>query len=144
MSISKWLFVVTKVLLLLCYCVCQNQDERITAALKIATDVYGNYKQMFTSCLKTSMSNQRFLVDNLHSYINAFSKTTVGYAPQFTGNRKFFANMINTATFKNVLEKDVATLQTNFVEKMKFCDSSVMDTESLRQYYDREVDQTKL
>ncbi|XP_045765502.1 uncharacterized protein LOC123867497 [Maniola jurtina] len=144
MRISKRLCVVTSVLLVLCYCVCQDQNQRVAAALKIAMPVYGNYKQLFTLCLKTSMSNQRFLVDNLHSYINAFSKTTVGYAPQFTGNRKFFANMINTAAFKNTLEKDVATIQRNFVEKMKFCDSSVMDTENLRQYYDREVDQTKL
>ncbi|XP_039750091.1 uncharacterized protein LOC120626598 [Pararge aegeria] len=130
--------------MLLLHCKCVHGKKKVTPALQIANEVFNHYKVLFLVCIETPMSNQRFLVDNLHSYINAFSKTTVGYAPQFTSNRKFFANMINTAVFKNMLEKDVVTLQKNFLEKMKFCCSSVMNQDTLRQFYDREVDQTKI
>ncbi|CAG9559920.1 unnamed protein product [Danaus chrysippus] len=116
---------------------------RTTEGFNIAYEVFDLYLRMFEHCYSTSMPNQRFLVDNLHSYINAYSKTTVGYAPVFTDNRKFFANMINTADFKRTLQKDVAVLQSNIVEKMKFCDDSIMTESALKSLYDREVDQTK-
>lgn len=86
----------------------------------------------------------RFLADNLHSYVNALSKTTVGYAPQFTANRKFFANMINTPAFKKMLENDLKSLHQNILDKVKFCDQSVVTQDVLKMFYDREVDQTKL
>ncbi|XP_023942453.2 uncharacterized protein LOC112048973 [Bicyclus anynana] len=142
MQYAKWLFISVELLFFVhSGCVDQNKFNK---AIKIANDVFGEYYHMFDECINTPMSNQRFMVDNLNSYINDFSKTTVGYAPLFTSNRKFFANMLNTAAFKNMMEKDINTLHLNYLEKMKFCDESVMDQDSLRQFYDKEVDQTKL
>ncbi|CAH2105794.1 unnamed protein product [Euphydryas editha] len=102
------------------------------------------YDDIYTQCFETSMPNQRYMADNLHSYVNAFSKTTVGYSPQFTANRKFFANMINTLAFKKMLTKDIKSLHQNILEKIQFCDQSVLTQDVLKQFYDREVDQTKL
>ncbi|XP_032513026.1 uncharacterized protein LOC116766992 [Danaus plexippus] len=129
------------------YCETVTPDKTViykaTEGFQIASQVFDLYLRMFEHCYSTSMPNQRFLVDNLHSYINAYSKTTVGYAPVFTDNRKFFANMINTADFKRTLQRDIAVLQHNIVQKMKFCDDSIMTESALKSLYDREVDQTK-
>lgn len=75
--------------------------------------------------------------------MNFPAKTTVGFAPKFTTNRKFFANLISTPAFKEILAKDEIELRKNLVKKMQFCDSAVMNQDLLQDMYDREVDQAK-
>lgn len=85
----------------------------------------------------------RFLFDDLQTFVNFPAKTTVGFAPKFTTNRKFFANLISTPAFKEILAKDEIELRKNLVKKMQFCDSAVMNQDLLQDMYDREVDQAK-
>lgn len=68
----------------------------------------------------------------------------MGFAPKFTSNRKFFANMISTVEFKNTLQKDEEELRRGLIKKMRYCDSVIMDQEVMRDLYDREVDLTKM
>lgn len=68
----------------------------------------------------------------------------MGFAPRFTSNRKFFANLLSTPEFKNMVETDEKELRQNLINKMKYCDSVVMDEGLLQTMYDREVDQTKM
>ncbi|XP_050343563.1 uncharacterized protein LOC126769055 [Nymphalis io] len=140
MYILRVVFVVTQISTMLCV----DNFIRIQHATKVAKGVFQAYANLYYSCITTSMPHDRFMADNLHSYINAFSKTTVGHAPQFTANRKFFANMISAPAFKKILTKDVSVLQNNLLDKIKFCDESVVNQDVLKQMYDREVDQTKL
>ncbi|XP_047528901.1 uncharacterized protein LOC125065378 [Vanessa atalanta] len=140
MRLLRVLIVVTQISTLLCF----DNFLRVQQASKVAKGVFDTYWKLYITCIITSMPHERFMSDNLHSYINAFSKTTVGHAPQFTANRKFFANMISTPAFKKTLMKDIRVLQNNLLEKIKFCDESVVNQDILKQLYDREVDQTKL
>ncbi|XP_046963475.1 uncharacterized protein LOC124532564 [Vanessa cardui] len=140
MHLLRVLLVFMQMSTLLCY----SNYLRVEHATKVAKTVFLTYWDRYISCFTTSMPHERFMSDNLHSYINAFSKTTVGHAPQFTANRKFFANMISAPAFKRTLMKDISVLQNNILEKIKFCDESVVNQDLLRQLYDREVDQTKL
>ncbi|CAB3257717.1 unnamed protein product [Arctia plantaginis] len=83
-------------------------------------------------------------MDDLKSFVNYPSKTTVGFAPKFTGNRKFFANMISTLGFKEMLANDEEDLRKDFVKKLRYCDNAVMDENIMPELYDREVDQSKI
>lgn len=83
-------------------------------------------------------------MDDLKSFVNYPSKTTVGFAPKFTTNRKFFANMISTTAFKDMVAKDEEEIRRHFVGKLKYCDDVTMDENIIRDLYDREVDQGKI
>lgn len=86
----------------------------------------------------------RFLVDNLQAYIFSPARTTVGFGPKFVTNRKFFANLISTKFYKTMINQDELTVKKNLVKKMEFCDEMIMDENMLKEFYDREVDQSKL
>lgn len=43
-----------------------------------------------------------------------------------------------------MLENDLKSLHQNILDKVKFCDQSVVTQDVLKMFYDREVDQTKL
>lgn len=86
----------------------------------------------------------RFLIDDVQRFVNYPSKTTVGLATKFTANRKFFANMITTTAFKEMLSKDAEEIWNNLIKKLKYCDEVVMDQELLKEFYDREVDPSKI
>ncbi|XP_053603635.1 uncharacterized protein LOC128671300 [Plodia interpunctella] len=115
------------------------QSAKLVAAKEIAEVVKNAFISMFMRCVSTPMNNQ-FSIDNLQSFVNYESKTTVGFAPKFTGNRRFFANMIGTPQFKNMLEEDEEQLRKSMVQKMKYCDEVVMDEELLKDFYDKEVE----
>lgn len=86
----------------------------------------------------------RFHPDDIQKFINFPSKTTVGTAPKFTMNRKFFANMLSSAGFKQMVEEDEEALKKDLIKKLKYCDEATMDKELLKDFYDREVDQSKI
>jgi hypothetical protein len=52
--------------------------------------------------------------------------------------------MLGTAAFKDMLANDDEELRKDFRKKMKYCDEAVMDPLILREFYDREVDQSKI
>ncbi|XP_045494496.1 uncharacterized protein LOC123693443 [Colias croceus] len=123
---------------------CDNNEQRKTEGNEIAESVMTELIDMFIKCYSTSMPNQRYFVDNINIYINTPSKTTVGVADKFTTNRKFFANMISTTAFKNMLATDVKELKKNMAKKLRYCDDSIMNQEILNEFYEREVDQTRM
>lgn len=43
-----------------------------------------------------------------------------------------------------MLAKDEEALRKNLVKKLKYCDEAVMDPSILQDFYDREVDQSKI
>lgn len=90
------------------------------------------------------MVSYSFMIDNVQSHINYPAKTTVGIGVKFTNNRRYFANLISTPQFKEMLAKDEEALRNGFIEKMKYCNDVIMDKEILNDFYDREVDQSKL
>ncbi|KAI8424381.1 hypothetical protein MSG28_002907 [Choristoneura fumiferana] len=96
-----------------------------------------------TLAVTAEEATAKFLFDDLQTFVNFPAKTTVGFAPKFTTNRKFFANLISTPAFKEILAKDEIELRKNLVKKLQFCDSAVMNQDLLRDLYDREVDQAK-
>lgn len=79
----------------------------------------------------------------MQTFILSPSRTTVGFAPKFIKNRKFFANLINTKFYKSMLHDDENTVKMNLIRKFEFCDEMIMDQNILKEFYDREVDQTK-
>lgn len=83
-------------------------------------------------------------MDNLQGFIFSPARTTVGFAPKFVTNRKFFANLISTKFFKSMIHQDEKAVLMNLVKKMEFCDEMIMDESMLQEFYDREVDQSKL
>lgn len=83
-------------------------------------------------------------MDNIHDFINFPSKTTVGFAPKFTNNRKFFANLLSAPAFKEMLANDEDELKRDIIKKLQYCDQAIMDQDLLRDFYDREVDLTKI
>ncbi|KAF9815887.1 hypothetical protein SFRURICE_009785 [Spodoptera frugiperda] len=121
------------------FCHCRSKE-----ALAITLDTTIAFYAMFAGCISSSMPSMKFARDDLKSFVNYPSKTTVGFAPKFTSNRKFFANMISTPEFRNTLAKDEEELRQDLIRKMKFCDSVVMDQDLLQALYDREVDQSKM
>lgn len=87
----------------------------------------------------------RFLTDNLQSFIYSPARTTVGFPPKYvTTNRKFFANLISTKYYKAMIRQDERTVKKNLIKKLEYCDEMIMDENMLKEFYDREVDQSKL
>lgn len=80
----------------------------------------------------------------MKNFINFPPRTTVGTSPKLISNRKFFANLVATTEFQQMLDKDVNSIRIDLIRKMKYCDSVVMDQDILNDFYDREVDQTKM
>ncbi|XP_068631364.1 uncharacterized protein [Battus philenor] len=119
-------------------------DERVSKGFSIAFEIANVFYEMFQQCVDTNMPNEHFLTDNLHGYVYYPMKTTVGSSPKFTSNRKFFANLINTPGFKETLAKDVWEMRMAFYNKMKYCDEAILDQQVLKDFYDHEVDQTKV
>ncbi|KOB64743.1 DNA ligase [Operophtera brumata] len=76
--------------------------------------------------------------------MNPASITTVGLSVKYTTNRKFFANLLTTPEFMAMLAKDVAEIEQNQNKKMKYCEDVVMDEDILEEFYDKEVDPSKL
>ncbi|CAK1598836.1 unnamed protein product [Parnassius mnemosyne] len=118
--------------------------SRLSAAFQIAFETTSNFYEMFEQCVNTPMPNQQFITDNLHNFVNYPMKTTVGFNPKYSSNRKFFANMISTPAFKEILTKDVYEMRIGYLKKMKYCDEAIMDQQILKDFYDREVDQSKV
>ncbi|XP_050562370.1 uncharacterized protein LOC118268142 [Spodoptera frugiperda] len=144
MFINKMLFFSAIIVAtIICHVSC-NTEERSKEALAITLDTTIAFYAMFAGCISSSMPSMKFARDDLKSFVNYPSKTTVGFAPKFTSNRKFFANMISTPEFRNTLAKDEEELRQDLIRKMKFCDSVVMDQDLLQALYDREVDQSKM
>lgn len=79
----------------------------------------------------------------MQQFINRPARTTVGLAPKFTANRKFFANMITTSAFKEMLSKDEDEIWASLIKKIKYCDQVVMDQDILKEYFGRD-DPTKI
>lgn len=52
--------------------------------------------------------------------------------------------MITTTAFKEMLSKDAEEIWNNLIKKLKYCDEVVMDQELLKEFYDREVDPSKI
>ncbi|CAH2071222.1 unnamed protein product, partial [Iphiclides podalirius] len=102
-------------------------DKRVVEAKKIAKNAINSFLEMFLLCLETPMSNQQFLTDDLHGFVNYPMKTTVGISPKYTSNRKFFANLMNTPAFKEILAKDINKMRLDFYKKLKYCDEATMD-----------------
>ncbi|XP_022825574.1 uncharacterized protein LOC111355753 [Spodoptera litura] len=121
-----------------------NAEERSKEALAITLDTTIAFYTMFDRCINSAMPSMKFATDDLKSFVNYPSKTTVGFAPKFTSNRKFFANMISTPEFRNTLARDEEELRQDLIKKMKYCDVVVMDQDLLPALYDREVDQSKM
>lgn len=80
----------------------------------------------------------------MQAFIFSPARTTVGFAPKFVTNRKFFANLISTKFYKSMIREDEKVVKQNFVKKLEFCDEMIMDENMLKEFYDREVDQSKL
>ncbi|KAJ8733262.1 hypothetical protein PYW08_001560 [Mythimna loreyi] len=119
-------------------------SRRIQEGVEVVLETTVYFYSMFAQCMQSAMPSKKYALDDLKTYVNYPSITTVGYAPRFTSNRKFFANMLNSPEFKSVLAADERQLKENMVMKMKYCDSVVMDEQLIKFMYDREVDQTKL
>ncbi|XP_026321973.1 uncharacterized protein LOC113231709 [Hyposmocoma kahamanoa] len=119
-------------------------DQKFTDAKIIAETTLTDFFMLYWNCVTTTMPKQRFLVDNLQTFILSPARTTVGFAPKFIKNRKFFANLINTKFYKSMLQQDENTVKMNLIKKLEFCDEMIMDQNLLKEFYDREVDQTKL
>ncbi|KAJ8727598.1 hypothetical protein PYW07_001717 [Mythimna separata] len=120
------------------------KTPRVNEGVDIVFHTTTYFFMMFSNCVATTMPSKKFALDDLKNFVNYPSITTVGYAPKFTSNRKFFANLLSSPEFKKVLEADEKELRKNMVMKMQYCDSLVMDENLLKPMYDREVDQTKL
>lgn len=86
----------------------------------------------------------RFLTDNLQSFLYSPPRTTVGLEHKYTSNRKFFANLISHKFFKAMVREDESKLQRDIIKKLEYCDEAVMDQKMLNDFYDREVDQSRL
>lgn len=80
----------------------------------------------------------------MKAFLYSPQRTTVGLAHKYTSNRKFFANLISHKAFKTMLQEDEAKLQRDIIKKLEYCDNAVMDQNMLKDFYDREVDQSKL
>ncbi|KAF9414107.1 hypothetical protein HW555_007866 [Spodoptera exigua] len=117
---------------------------RSREALAITLDTTIAFFAMYLKCVNSAMPSMRFAADDLKSFVIYPSKTTVGFLPKFTSNRRFFANMISTPEFRNALAKDEEELRADLMRKMRYCDSVVMDQDLLLALYDREVDQSKM
>ncbi|XP_063392265.1 uncharacterized protein LOC134677767 [Cydia fagiglandana] len=97
-----------------------------------------DFFDLYTECVHSTIK-QDLIIDDIQSYLFYPAKTTVGYAPKFTQNRRFFANLIGTPEFHRMLNKDLEKLRGSFVEKLKKCDSIVMDEHRLNEMLDRPV-----
>ncbi|KPJ19516.1 hypothetical protein RR48_11143 [Papilio machaon] len=122
----------------------KQYNKRVLTAFTIAFGTANDFYAMFQQCVETFMPNEHFIMDNLFGYVNYPMKTTVGSSPDFTSNRKFFANLISTPAFKEMLAKDTREIRMSYYLKMKYCDVAVLDQQILRDFYDHEVDQTKV
>lgn len=80
----------------------------------------------------------------MKAFLYSPQRTTVGLAHKYTSNRKFFANLIYHKAFKTMLQEDENKLQRDVIKKYEYCDNVVMDQNILKNFYDREVDQSKL
>lgn len=80
----------------------------------------------------------------MKAFLYSPQRTTVGLAHKYTSNRKFFANLIYHKAFKAMLQEDESKLQRDIIKKLEYCDNVVMDQNMLKDFYDREVDQSKL
>ncbi|KAL0832829.1 hypothetical protein ABMA28_000989 [Loxostege sticticalis] len=122
----------------------RNNFDWCKEALTYAQTISYNFYNLFQRCRSSAMPNQQFHPDDIQKFINFPSKTTVGTAPKFTMNRKFFANMLSSAGFKQMVEEDEEALKKDLIKKLKYCDEATMDKELLKDFYDREVDQSKI
>lgn len=52
--------------------------------------------------------------------------------------------MLSSAGFKQMVEEDEEALKKDLIKKLKYCDEATMDKELLKDFYDREVDQSKI
>ncbi|RVE54053.1 hypothetical protein evm_001176 [Chilo suppressalis] len=101
--------------------------ERAESGYELAQNIMEYYSDMFNECIDVASPSQQFLSDNLQSFVNYPSKTTVGIAPKFTSNRKFLANLLSTTAFKKMLAADEEELTKEFVRKLRYCDATIMD-----------------
>ncbi|XP_061710982.1 uncharacterized protein LOC133520527 [Cydia pomonella] len=115
----------------------ENATEKFNEAYVIAKDVLSDFFELFQACMESTMANQNFIIDDLQSYLFYPAKTTVGYAPKFTSNRRFFANLIGTPEFHHMMDKDLVKLKENYIRKLKACDVIVMDEHLLDDMLDR-------
>ncbi|XP_047022567.1 uncharacterized protein LOC124631963 [Helicoverpa zea] len=140
MCITK--VVLCSVLILASLSLCQASKS--ADALAITFDTTVAFYEMYMTCVNSEIPSMKFATDDLKSFVNYPSKTTVGFAPKFTSNRRFFANMVSHPEFRNTLARDEEELRAAMIRKMRYCDSVVMDQELLQPMYEREVDQSKI
>ncbi|CAB3257714.1 unnamed protein product [Arctia plantaginis] len=117
---------------------------RYEEAKAAAFETFNAFQHMFITCAMSTMPEQHFKSGELKNFVNYPPKTTIGLAPKFTSNRKYFANLISSIGFKTMLANDEEEIRRDKVRKLKYCDKVIMDVNVLKEFYDREIDLTKM
>ncbi|CAB3239295.1 unnamed protein product [Arctia plantaginis] len=90
---------------------------RYEEAKAAAFETFNAFQHMFITCAMSTMPEQHFKSGELKNFVNYPPKTTIGLAPKFTSNRKYFANLISSIGFKTMLANDEEEIRRDKVFK---------------------------